>query len=148
MSSNLYLMFLTNVTQEHDPFIQASKRTPVDLAAWATSLMERSNRQSHLVSQPEIDAALLNGSSTEDAAASAKTPTADVSQRMQSLNISGASNGDQKTPAAFPVRTSSYGQSTDFGATSGWDPNGQSRPPPSGALPPIPTDHGRDAHRF
>jgi hypothetical protein len=38
--------------QETDPFIQASKRTSVDLVVWATSMMERNNRRSHLIPQP------------------------------------------------------------------------------------------------
>ncbi|KKO97758.1 STE/STE7/MEK1 protein kinase [Trichoderma harzianum] len=36
---------------ERDPFVQAAKRTPVDLKEWAFSLMERDNRKSHLVPQ-------------------------------------------------------------------------------------------------
>ncbi|KAL6908909.1 kinase-like domain-containing protein [Trichoderma evansii] len=36
---------------ERDPFVQAAKRTPVDLKAWAFSLMEKDNRKSHLVPQ-------------------------------------------------------------------------------------------------
>ncbi|KAK4552567.1 MAP kinase kinase (MEK) [Recurvomyces mirabilis] len=34
-----------------DPFLQAAKRTPVDLEAWAVSLMEKHNRKSHLAPQ-------------------------------------------------------------------------------------------------
>jgi mitogen-activated protein kinase kinase len=33
---------------DQDPFIQAAKRTPVDLEAWAVEMMQRSNRKSHL----------------------------------------------------------------------------------------------------
>ncbi|PTB64240.1 map kinase [Trichoderma citrinoviride] len=36
---------------ERDPFVQAAKRTPVDLKEWAVGLMERDNRKSHLVPQ-------------------------------------------------------------------------------------------------
>lgn len=38
-----------------DPFLQAAKRTPVDLEQWAVSMMERHNRRSHLV--PELSPA-------------------------------------------------------------------------------------------
>lgn len=36
---------------DHDQFIQASKRTPVDIREWAIGLMERNNRRSHLLPQ-------------------------------------------------------------------------------------------------
>ncbi|KAH9900306.1 MAP kinase [Xylariomycetidae sp. FL2044] len=36
---------------DRDPFVQAAKRTPVDLRAWAVGLMERDNRKSHLAPQ-------------------------------------------------------------------------------------------------
>ena len=34
--------------QEHDAFLQAAKRTPVDLEAWAVSMIEHNKRKSHL----------------------------------------------------------------------------------------------------
>ena len=34
--------------QDHDAFIQAAKRTPVDLEAWAVEMMQKANRKSHL----------------------------------------------------------------------------------------------------
>ncbi|KAL3424595.1 protein kinase byr1 [Phlyctema vagabunda] len=36
---------------EQEPFVQAAKRTPVDLREWAVGLMERDNRKSHLAPQ-------------------------------------------------------------------------------------------------
>lgn len=36
---------------EQEPFVQAAKRTPVDLREWACGLMERDNRKSHLAPQ-------------------------------------------------------------------------------------------------
>ncbi|KAI9713675.1 MAG: MAP kinase kinase (MEK) [Chrysothrix sp. TS-e1954] len=36
---------------DEDPFLQAAKRTPVDLETWAVSMMERHNRRSHLAPQ-------------------------------------------------------------------------------------------------
>lgn len=40
---------------DRDPFVQAAKRTPVDLREWACSLMDRDNRKSHL--QPQLSPA-------------------------------------------------------------------------------------------
>lgn len=37
--------------QDREPFVQAAKRTPVDLREWAVSLIERDNRKSHLAPQ-------------------------------------------------------------------------------------------------
>jgi mitogen-activated protein kinase kinase len=37
-----------SVSQDHDAFLQAAKRTPVDLEAWATSMLEHNKRKSHL----------------------------------------------------------------------------------------------------
>ncbi|KAK3325181.1 kinase-like domain-containing protein [Apodospora peruviana] len=48
---------------ERDPFVQAAKRTPVDLKEWACSMMDRDNRKSHLA--PQLSPAtqeLLRGS--------------------------------------------------------------------------------------
>ncbi|GAO15313.1 uncharacterized protein UV8b_04866 [Ustilaginoidea virens] len=36
---------------DREPFVQAAKRTPVDLREWAVGLMEKDNRKSHLASQ-------------------------------------------------------------------------------------------------
>ncbi|TGJ82235.1 hypothetical protein E0Z10_g6520 [Xylaria hypoxylon] len=36
---------------DNDAFVQAAKRTPVDLRGWAVSLMEKDNRKSHLAPQ-------------------------------------------------------------------------------------------------
>ncbi|KAI9797158.1 MAG: MAP kinase kinase (MEK) [Candelina submexicana] len=59
-----------------DPFLQAAKRTPVNLEEWAVSMMEKSNRKSHL-QQPLSPAtkALLRDNSPPKDTPSAKTPT-------------------------------------------------------------------------
>lgn len=44
-------IFFANQTQEREPFVQAAKRTPVDLREWAVSLMVKDNRKSHLAPQ-------------------------------------------------------------------------------------------------
>lgn len=43
----LVLIFI----KEREPFVQAAKRTPVDLKEWAVSLIEKDNRKSHLAPQ-------------------------------------------------------------------------------------------------
>ncbi|KAH8840580.1 hypothetical protein MCOR27_005945 [Pyricularia oryzae] len=53
---------------ERDPFVQAAKRTPVDLREWAFGLMERDNRKSHLA--PQLSPA------TADLLRSSDSPTA------------------------------------------------------------------------
>ncbi|KAI0473224.1 MAP kinase [Xylariaceae sp. FL0804] len=62
-----------------DPFVQAAKRTPVDLRAWAVGLMERDNRKSHLAPQlsPATQELLRSGDSpsNQNDGNSAFTPT-------------------------------------------------------------------------
>ncbi|KAL8704342.1 MAG: hypothetical protein Q9201_002493 [Fulgogasparrea decipioides] len=64
---------------DQDAFLQAAKRTPVDLEDWAIQMMERHNRKSHLAPQlsPSTQA-LLRGdpvSSPSKESAASKTPT-------------------------------------------------------------------------
>lgn len=50
---------------EREPFVQAAKRTPVDLRQWAVGLIERDNRKSHLAPQlsPSTQQLLRSGDS-------------------------------------------------------------------------------------
>lgn len=52
-------------SQEREPFVQAAKRTPVDLKEWAVGLIERDNRKSHLAPQlsPSTQQLLRSGDS-------------------------------------------------------------------------------------
>lgn len=112
--------------QLEDPFIQAAKRTPVDLAAWAVSMMVSNNRKSHLampISPSPADLPRVNGSGSSNATnpqSSAQTPTLmDVDQRMSALTIDSnipmqPPTIDGRTPTtsssqrpAYPARTSS-----------------------------------------
>ncbi|EQL03670.1 hypothetical protein G6O67_003706 [Ophiocordyceps sinensis] len=52
---------------DRDPFVQAAKRTPVDLRQWAVGLLERDNRKSHL--GPQLSPA------TQDLLRSSDSPT-------------------------------------------------------------------------
>jgi len=77
---------LTNTLQDNDPFLQAAKRTPVDLEAWSVSMMERHNRKSHLAPQlsPSTRALLRDGNRTAAEDPSIKSP--------------GTAHPDHKTP--------------------------------------------------
>lgn len=91
-----------------DPFLQAAKRTPVDLEQWAVSMMERHNRKSHLAPQLSPSTrALLRGEDTPSQASSSslseQTPTVGEIP-ISSASSASAANG---TPRPFPVRTSS-----------------------------------------
>jgi mitogen-activated protein kinase kinase len=62
--------------QEREPFVQAAKRTPVDLQEWAVGLMERHNRRSHLA--PQLSPAtqeLLRSSDSPPYGSASQTPT-------------------------------------------------------------------------
>jgi mitogen-activated protein kinase kinase len=66
--------------QEREPFVQAAKRTPVDLKEWAVGLIERDNRKSHLAPQlsPATQSLLRSGDSpleTKSQDYSLPTPT-------------------------------------------------------------------------
>jgi mitogen-activated protein kinase kinase len=64
--------------QEREPFVQAAKRTPVDLEEWAVGLMEKHNRKSHLAPQlsPATQELLRGGDSPTDSSQDySRTPT-------------------------------------------------------------------------
>ncbi|KXT08367.1 hypothetical protein AC579_1051 [Pseudocercospora musae] len=92
-----------------DPFLQAAKRTPVDLEQWAVSMMERHNRKSHLAPQLSPSTrALLRGEETPSQTSSSsnlsqQTPTVgDIP--ISSDSAAATSNGATRP---FPIRTSS-----------------------------------------
>ncbi|MCJ1322498.1 MAP kinase kinase (MEK) [Xylographa vitiligo] len=78
---------------DHDNFIQAAKRTPVDIEAWAVEMMQRSNRKSHLTAplSPATQALLRS----EGPFSSGQSPSRDTT--------------DSKTPTSgdIPIGTSS-----------------------------------------
>lgn len=90
---------------DNDPFLQAAKRTPVDLEAWAVSMMERHSRKSHLAPQlSPATLAMLRGEDTPShhSSMSSRTPT------TGEIPISSASsNGSAGSSRPFPARTSS-----------------------------------------
>jgi len=58
---------------DHDHFVQAAKRTPVDLQEWAVSLMDRHNRKSYLA--PPAPKSLNSDGSTADSWNISSTPS-------------------------------------------------------------------------
>lgn len=118
-----------------DPFLQAAKRTPVDLEQWAVSMMERHNRKSHLV-QPLSPGtkALLRGEETPSTAGSGsaydRTPTSgDI------VISSASSNGSMPSSARpYPARTSSAREGVPQAGQMNL-PIRQGRPPSSRGTP-------------
>ncbi|KAI9788402.1 MAG: MAP kinase kinase (MEK) [Peltula sp. TS41687] len=104
---------------DKEPFLKAARRTPVDLEAWAVSMMERNNRKSHLGPQPSPNTKYLLKS--EDSASSRETfgpntPTSgeipiggDIKPSpVHHVEVNGNSTRPTPNPhPAFPMRTSS-----------------------------------------
>lgn len=92
-----------------DPFLQAAKRTPVDLEQWAVSMMERHNRKSHLAPQLSPSTrALLRGEDTPSQTSS----SSNLSQQTPTVGEIPISSDSAATPSngaarPFPARTSS-----------------------------------------
>jgi len=140
---------------ESDPFIQAAKRTPVDLAQWAVSMMVHHNRKSHLIlpqQSPSVgDLPRVNGSASSGSSnpqSNAQTPTMmDVDMHMSSLsidpNVTPTSSNGTATRPVYPQRTSSASNVSGLAfrqaPTSGVS-NGMyfRQAPPQGPLPALP----------
>ena len=110
---------------ESDDFLLAAKRTPVDLQAWAVSMMERHNRKSHLAPQ-------LQPPETKPAERSRRSPGSSNQHQVTandipigSLSLEGT-HGDGAGRIPFPTRTSSANRVPQIG------------PAVSGALPQLP----------
>lgn len=83
---------------DRDPFVQAAKRTPVDLRAWAVGLMEKDNRKSHLA--PQLSPTTQDALHATDSPTSGEIPIAgaissprDHHQASHSQNRSPTRNG-------------------------------------------------------
>jgi mitogen-activated protein kinase kinase len=120
-----------------DPFLQAAKRTPVDLEQWAVSMMERHNRKSHLVGPLSPGTkALLRGEETPSTAGSGSTY--DRTPTSGDIPISSASsNGSIPSARPYPTRTSSQqGAVSNIGQGAQMNlPIRQGRPPSSRGAP-------------
>lgn len=108
-----------------DPFLQASKRTPVDLEQWAVSMMEKHNRKSHLgpALSPSTKALLSargdpertpRTASTLDSSYSRSTASAQPTPTSGDILISPSPSNGSSVPSSgglgrpmYPARTSS-----------------------------------------
>ena len=124
---------------ESDEFLLAAKRTPVDLQAWAVSMMERHNRKSHLAPQsvPEQANDKLRNAHSPGRHRDEGPPGVVNDIPMASLSLNPNSAQQASNRPAFPTRTSSNNrvpQEMSAPPSRG--------PPPSGPLPPPPRSHG------
>ncbi|KAI9809150.1 MAG: hypothetical protein M1825_002440 [Sarcosagium campestre] len=148
---------------DKEPFLQAAKRTPVDLEGWAVSMMEKHNRKSHLAPQLSPSTKALLSSSdespigTRDNAASSKTPTSSEIPIASDIKPSPSLPSlPSPGPPPAPPKSATYNNSPNLGfpqrtaasipAIPGTRPSGGAgntttlpmRPAPSGPLPPPP----------
>ncbi|KAL9054148.1 MAG: hypothetical protein Q9162_004331 [Coniocarpon cinnabarinum] len=107
---------------ESDEFLLAAKRTPVDLQAWAVSMMERHNRKSHLLPDFQLPAD-VNRVSNGGSNGQHLTPN-DIPIGTLSLENTNGESAHGRPP--FPTRTSSATRVPQAG------------PPPTGPLPQVP----------
>ncbi len=160
--------------QDHDSFLAAAKRTPVDLEEWAVSMMERHNRKSHLAPQlsPSTQS-LLRGNSaaspSKESSTSSKTPTSGeipISQdikppkqaepansRAQTSDSNGVGVLSSQNPGPerpFPPRTSSNSTipSGRQRESSGFNPAQAAQIRSPGYNPAIPPSRGKENDGF
>ncbi|KAF2274400.1 MAP kinase [Westerdykella ornata] len=119
---------------DHDAFLQAAKRTPVDLEAWAISMIEHNKRKSYLAPAAPSSAAVREKLRERSPPSSRNTPT--------TSEPNGTASAPPRPP--YPVRTSSSAASQNplslpiRPAPPPNAPSPQSRAPPNGGLPPAP----------
>lgn len=94
---------------ENDSFLRAAKRTPVDIQAWAVSMMERHNRKSHLAPQLSPSTkALLRGDDKSRGPSTNPTPVMQSSEFAKPAAANGTHKSQPSTSrSAYPERTSS-----------------------------------------
>ncbi|KAK3402791.1 putative MEK2 protein [Sordaria brevicollis] len=92
---------------DRDPFVQAAKRTPVDLREWACSLMDRDNRKSHL--QPQLSPA------TQELLRSSDEPTPTSGE----IPILGTMVSPRDQHSSVPNRPPPRSRTDSTGRTSG-----------------------------
>lgn len=116
---------------DHDAFLQAAKRTPVDLEAWAISMIERNKRKSHLAPAPP--------SATIKQQLRERSPPQDLSaSRSQHAHNGLSSQSAQQSLSHHPPSSST---SSSYGHTPS-SSNSQSQHHArngSGPAPPRPT---------
>lgn len=133
--------------QDNDQFIQAAKRTPVDMKAWAVEMMEKNKRKSHLMPplSPSTQALLRSdlGNSTTPAsnapssgdipvsASSVPAPRSDYIREDQMQPSAGLNGSRPGSRPGFPPRTSSSSFVTGSAQGNGSVQNLAYRPAPT-----------------
>lgn len=127
-----------------DPFLQAAKRTPVDLQQWAVAMMEKQNRKSHL--GPPLSPStkeLLRGNEPPQPA---RRPSAIA------MPSSTSSNGSSAPPTARPVYPTRTSSAQNVSSSHQMDLPIRQAPPPS-SRPRVERERsdtagsGRDSYR-
>ncbi|KAF2133833.1 kinase-like protein [Dothidotthia symphoricarpi CBS 119687] len=130
---------------DHDAFLQAAKRTPVDLEAWAVSMIEHNKRKSYLA--PTVPSTQIREKLRERSPPS-RRGSADVRSHASNPSQSSIGSASQGSvpPRPYPVRTSSNASQNAMslpirpapGLSEGTNSRPHSRgPAPNGALPPA-----------
>ncbi|KFX86783.1 hypothetical protein O988_09461, partial [Pseudogymnoascus sp. VKM F-3808] len=89
---------------EREPFVQAAKRTPVDLREWAVSLMEKHNRRSHLA--PQLSPATQELLRSSDAPSSSPATTSSATTTTTpSIPTSSSSLSNNSSSGDIPITT-------------------------------------------
>ncbi|PSN72270.1 MAP kinase [Corynespora cassiicola Philippines] len=118
---------------DHDAFLQAAKRTPVDLEAWAMSMIDHNRRKSHLA--PSAPSSAVREKLRE------REPSSRSSEHKHT-GSNGSGVGTAPPRPAYPTRTSSAssGQNIMSLPIRPAPAPGSSgmKPPPSGGLPSAP----------
>lgn len=91
------IILLTNIQQDKDAFLQAAKRTPVDLQKWARKMMHAQDRHSYL--EPPAPASLKTATTTSS------SPSPDMTPRdTPATTVSAAPSHPTPTFGEIPLR--------------------------------------------
>ncbi|KAL4792276.1 kinase-like domain-containing protein [Aspergillus venezuelensis] len=123
---------------EKDAFLQAAKRTPVDLQEWAISMMERHNRKSYLA--PPAPKSLKE---SKESSSPAKTPSSVHAQRHTASKSSRSGHGEIPLNVVQDVPAPHYRQHVP--TNSGHYPSRLTHTPPS--LEHLSLESKQEEHR-
>ncbi|KAI9735796.1 MAG: MAP kinase kinase (MEK) [Cirrosporium novae-zelandiae] len=91
----------------NDMFIKAARRTPVDLHAWAVSMMERNNRKSHLGPPPpsslKVDGFIPHSSNSDNTEKTITPSTSNYTPRTGNYTPHTANYTDTPTSGEIPI---------------------------------------------
>ncbi|KAL4924689.1 MAP kinase kinase Ste7 [Aspergillus undulatus] len=124
---------------EKDAFLQAAKRTPVDLQEWAISMMERSNRKSYLA--PPAPKSLKE---SKESSSPAKTPSPVHAQRHAASKSSRSGTGEIPLNVVHDIPPHHRGH---VSTNSGHYSSRSTRSPPPTSLEHLSLESKQDEHR-